>query len=61
MNAATISATTQTVIAVWHVCGMLDKRDELALFLSEHQIDSMLVRETWLRPDNKLKILNFFS
>ncbi|KAK9720044.1 Endonuclease-reverse transcriptase [Popillia japonica] len=46
-------------LAASNACGVRDKKDELALFLVEQNLDVALISETWLRPVDSLRFPNY--
>lgn len=57
---ANINSINRTIrICYWNADGIKDKIPELQNFLIDKQIDIMLLQETKLNPNNKLRILNY--
>lgn len=49
----------QLRIAAWNAANLANKKHELIDFLEEHELDMILIGETWLRPGNSVKIPSY--
>lgn len=51
--------TKGLTISYWDANGIKDKKHEILQFLRDHDVDIMLIGETWLRNGDKFKIPNY--
>lgn len=59
MNKATLRVQARLKISYWNCQGIFEKKAELQLFLTEYNIDVMLLNETFLKPGRKINIPNY--
>lgn len=56
-----LSSQSNLKICYWNACGITNKKTKLMNFLTEENIDIMLLGETWLKKGNNLTIPNYIT